>query len=73
MKNKLTTIPRLELQAALLASRIKLTMTQEMDIHIDNIYLWNGSKTVVNYFYDRNTSFGPYIMRNVMRLDKIKT
>ena len=35
MKNKLTTIPRLELQAALLASRIKLTVTQEMDIGDD--------------------------------------
>ena len=35
MKNKLTTIPRLELQAALLASRIKLTITQEMDIDGD--------------------------------------
>ena len=39
MKTKLTTIPGLELQAALLASRIKLTVIQEMDIHIDNIYL----------------------------------
>ena len=35
MKNKLTTIPRLELQAALLASRIKLTVTQEMDVGDD--------------------------------------
>ena len=35
MKNKFTTIPRLELQAALLASRIKLTVTQEMDIGDD--------------------------------------
>ena len=32
MKNKLTTIPRLELQVALLTSRIKLTLIQEMDI-----------------------------------------
>ena len=35
MKNKFTTIPRLELQAALLASRIKLTVTQEMDVGDD--------------------------------------
>ena len=63
MKNKLTTIPRLELQAVLLASRIKLTVTQEMDIHIDNIYLWSDSKTVLNYLRNRNTNFGPYIIR----------
>ena len=35
IKNKLTTIPRLELQSALLPSRIKLTVTQEMDIGED--------------------------------------
>ena len=63
MKNKLTTIPRLELQAVLLASRIKLTVTQEIDIHIDNIYLSSDSKTVLNYLRNRNTNFGPYIMR----------
>ena len=63
MKNKFSTIPRLELQAALLASRIKVTVTQEMDIHMDNVYLWSDLKTVLNYFCNRNTNFGPYIMR----------
>ena len=63
MKNKLTTIPRLELQTALLASRIKLTVSQEMDIHIDNIYLWSDSKTVLIYLRNTNTDFGPCIMR----------
>lgn len=38
MKKKLTALPRLELQAVLLALRLKLTVTQEMDIHTDNIY-----------------------------------
>ena len=61
IKNKLTTIPRLELQAALLASRIKLTVTQEMDIH--NIYLWSNSNTVLNYLRHRDTNFNPYITR----------
>ena len=63
MKNKLPTIPRLELQAALLASRIKPAVTQEMDIHIDNIYLWSDSKTVLNYLRNRNTNIGPCTMR----------
>ena len=34
-----------------------------MDIHIDNIYLWSESKTALNYLRNRNTNFGPYIMR----------
>ena len=63
MKNKFTTISRLKLREALLDSRIKLTVTQEMDIHIGNIYLWSDLKTVLNYLRNRNTNFGPYIMR----------
>ena len=63
MKNKLTIIPRLELQAALLASRIKLAVTPEMEIHLENIYLGSESMAVLNYLRNSNTNFGPYIMR----------
>ena len=62
MKNKLTT-SKLELPAALLTSRIKSTVTQEMDIHIDHIYLWSDSKTISNYLRNMNTSFVSYIRR----------
>ena len=46
-----------------LTLRVKLTVTQEMDIHIDNIYLGSGSKTVLNYLRNMNSNFGPYIIR----------
>ena len=39
------------------------THISSSDIHIDNIYLWSDSKTVLNYLRNRNTNFGPYIMR----------
>ena len=39
------------------------TQISSLDIHIDNIYLWSDSKTVLNYLRNRNTNFGPYIMR----------
>ena len=39
------------------------TQISSLDIHIDNIYLWSDSKTVLNYLHNRNTNFGPYIMR----------
>ena len=32
-----------------------------MDHYLD--YLWSDSKTVLNYLRNRNTNFGPYIMR----------
>ena len=49
MKNILVTIPRLELQAALIASRIKVTILDQMDMPIDSVFLWSDSKTVLNY------------------------
>ena len=63
MKNKLVTIRRLELQAALMASRIKVTILDQMDIAIDSAFLWSGSKTVLNYLRNTKTNFGPYIMQ----------
>ena len=39
------------------------TQISSLDIHIDNIYLWSDSKTVLNYLHNRNTNFGPYIIR----------
>ena len=63
MKNKLVTIPRLELQAALMASRINVTILDQMDMGIDSVFLWSDSETVLNYLRNTKTNFGPYIMR----------
>ena len=45
------------------------THISSSDIHIDNIYLWSDSKTVLNYLRNRNTNFGPSSMR---RCNKIR-
>ena len=63
IKKKLSIIPILELQATLSASKIKLTVTQEKGIHIQNIYLWSVSKAALDYLGNMNTNFWPYIMR----------
>ena len=39
LKNKSVTIPQLEPQAALMASRIKVTILDQMDIAIDSVFL----------------------------------
>ena len=62
MKNKLVTIPRLELQATLMALRIKVTILDQMDMTIVSVFLWSDSKTVLNYLRNTKTNFGPYIM-----------
>ena len=43
---KTTTMPKLELQAALHASRLKMLILEEHDISIDRVYMWSDSTTV---------------------------
>ena len=44
---KTTTIPKLELQAALHASRIKVSIIEEHDFTINQVFMWSDSSTVI--------------------------
>ena len=46
---KTTTIPKLELQAALHASRIKVSIIEEHDFTINHVFMWSDSLTVIQY------------------------
>ena len=46
---KTTTIPKLELQAALHASRIKVSIIEEHDFTINQIFRWSDSSTVIQW------------------------
>ena len=65
IKQNSLTIPKLDLQAAAIASRIKVTVLEEMRKAISTIYLWTDSETVLNYLYNENTNFGVYVTHQV--------
>ena len=44
-----TTIPRLELQAAVYGVRLRRQILREHDVRIDKIYHWNDSSTVLQW------------------------
>jgi hypothetical protein len=44
---KKLTVPRLELQAALMGSRMSETIKNSLDLKIDNVQFWSNSKTVL--------------------------
>ena len=60
-KEKSISIPRLELQAAVIASRMKVTLSKELGIYVKDIHLWTDSKTVLNYLYNEDKNFGTFI------------
>ena len=62
LKERLLTIPKLELQAAVIAARIKQTVLHEISFHPRAILLWTDSKTVIQYIQNEKGHFPIFIM-----------
>ena len=54
-------LTKLELQAAVIASRMKATLINSLDLVFDSIYLWTDSKTVMQYITNDNSKYSPYV------------
>ena len=70
LKEKSLSIPRLELQAAVLGARIKSTIIEQVDFQIDNITLYSDSKVTLNCISNSSRKFLPFVMN---RLNEIRT
>ena len=46
---KVMTITKLELQAALLAARLKQDICQALTVHVNKVYMWTDSTTVLQW------------------------
>ena len=63
-----TTIPRLELQAALYAARLKKTIEDEMDFKFDKIFLWSDSTTVLSWIKNFKLKYKMYIGNRIAEI-----
>ena len=52
------TIPWLELQAAVLASRLKTTILSELKLKVNQVFLRSDSSTVLKYIKNEKANFG---------------
>ena len=57
-----STIPRLELQAGVLASRMKNCIDVEMALPIDKIFVWSDSMVSLAYIHNEGKRFSSYVM-----------
>ena len=55
----------LELQAAVIATRLKNTIVNEIPIEKRNTFLWTDSKIVLNYLNNNDTNCGVYIAHRI--------
>ena len=65
IKEKRLTIPKLELQAALIAVRIKDKLVKETNVQASKLYFWSDSKTVLKFIRNKNTRFPTYVMHRI--------
>ena len=70
LKQMLLTIPELELQAPVTATRIKTKLLEETNFDVEKIYFWSDFKTVLKYIYNEKKHFPVYVMH---RLDEIRS
>lgn len=58
---KTASIPRLELQAAVLATRLVKSITEEIELTIEETYYWSDSKTVICWIQSDARNFKQFV------------
>ena len=54
-------IPRLELQGAVLAARVDLAVRRELNFEFEQIVFWADSMIVLDYSHNENRRFQTYV------------
>ena len=67
------TIPRLELQAAVLATRLATTIQRELDLPIDSTTFWTDSSTVIQYKQNINRRFPVFVANRITEIHEVTT
>ena len=59
------TIPRLELSAAVVATRLNRMMKHEMDVTVDREYFWTDSTCVLSYIVNKDKRFQTFVANRI--------
>jgi len=62
---KTVTIPRLELSAAVMASRLDKTLRKEIDIPVDESVFWTDSTCVISYIQNNDNRFHTFVANRI--------
>jgi len=62
------TMPRAELMAAVLSSKMSTVVTTELAMPITNEYFWTDSKVVLGYVHNTTKKFQPFVANRVQQI-----
>ncbi|XP_015754706.1 PREDICTED: uncharacterized protein LOC107334287 [Acropora digitifera] len=62
---KSITIPRLELSAAVVATRLNRMMKHELDVTVEREYFWTDSKCVLSYIVNKDKRFQTFVANRI--------
>ncbi|GAA54825.1 WDFY family member 4 [Clonorchis sinensis] len=62
---KSVTIPRLELQAAVIAVRLMCHLLKQLEVRFDNIYFWTDSMIVLHYIFSTSLRFKTFVANRI--------
>jgi hypothetical protein len=65
---KHVTIPRLELQAAVLSIENDMFLKEELDMHVDETFYWTDSMTVLRYLNNKETRYRTFVANRVGKI-----
>ena len=65
MNEKQLSMPRLELQPAVLVCRMRSVIVEETKCELKEVHLWTDSKIVINYIKNEITNFGVFIAHHI--------
>jgi len=61
-------IPRLELHAAVLATRMYVLVTKELDLPVNENLFWTDSMITLQYIKNKKRRFGPFVAHRLMEI-----
>ncbi|XP_054738019.1 uncharacterized protein LOC129244424 [Anastrepha obliqua] len=61
-------VPRLELQAAVLGTRLMNCLREEHSLHIDDCVIWSDSKTVIQWLRSEHRRYKPFVQHRIAEI-----
>ncbi|MCP3679339.1 MAG: DUF1759 domain-containing protein, partial [Gammaproteobacteria bacterium] len=68
---KQMSIPRLELQAAVMAAKLNHTIVKQLDVQISKSYFWTDSQIVLSYIQNEDKRFKTFVANRVEQIKSL--